>query len=179
MMFIPEPRLSPPLLAWLLVVLIAPWCSLAAEPEGAAQGSAAVAPTDQEMQAIWDWARTNTRLEKAKVIAENLPMTGTEADKFWPLHREYEAALTKLVDRKISILRTLVKDSETMTDQQALELGKQALDLEADRVELKRTYFEKFQQAIPAKKVVRFFQIENQLNMALELQVAAAMPLVK
>jgi hypothetical protein len=32
---------------------------------------------------------------------------------------------------------------------------------------------------MPATKAARFFQLENQLNMALDLQVAAALPLIK
>jgi hypothetical protein len=32
---------------------------------------------------------------------------------------------------------------------------------------------------MPATKAARFFQIENQLNMVLDLQVAASLPLIK
>jgi hypothetical protein len=32
---------------------------------------------------------------------------------------------------------------------------------------------------VPAKKAAQFFQIENQLNAALDLQLAAALPLIK
>ena len=32
---------------------------------------------------------------------------------------------------------------------------------------------------VPAVKATRFFQIENQINLALDLQVAASLPLIK
>jgi hypothetical protein len=32
---------------------------------------------------------------------------------------------------------------------------------------------------IPATKAARFFQLENQINLALDLRVAASLPLIK
>jgi hypothetical protein len=49
----------------------------------------------------------------------------------------------------------------------------------AKRTELKKAYFARFQEAVPATKAARFFQIENQLNMVLELRIAASLPLIK
>ena len=58
-------------------------------------------------------------------------------------------------------------------------VGTKAFDIEDQRTALKRKYFDKFQEAIPAAKAARFFQIENQLNMVLDLRLAAALPLIK
>jgi hypothetical protein len=66
-----------------------------------------------------------------------------------------------------------------MGDKEAVELAKSSFDLEEKKTDLKRKYFKKFQKTIPATKAALFFQVENQLNMALELQVAAALPLIK
>ena len=57
--------------------------------------------------------------------------------------------------------------------------GMQVLDLEEKRTDVKRKYFKKFRRVIPALKGVRFLQIENQINMALDLQVVASLPLIK
>ena len=66
-----------------------------------------------------------------------------------------------------------------MTDDKARELAKKSFDLEEKKTGLKRKYFKKFAKAIAAKKAARFFQIENQINTALDLQVAASVPLIK
>jgi hypothetical protein len=68
---------------------------------------------------------------------------------------------------------------QTMTDQEASELAKATFDLEAQRTELKRKYFPKFAEVVPATKAARFFQIENQLNILVDFQVAATLPLIK
>ena len=66
-----------------------------------------------------------------------------------------------------------------MTEKEAEALAKGAFDLEEKKTSLKRKYFTKFRKIIPATKAARFFQIENQLNMVLDLQVAGALPLIK
>ena len=66
-----------------------------------------------------------------------------------------------------------------MTDQQATALAEKVFDLEKKRTDLKRTWFKKFSKVVPAKKAAQFFQIENQLNAALDLQLAAALPLIQ
>ena len=69
--------------------------------------------------------------------------------------------------------------SKTMTDKEAPELAKGSFDIEEKKTDLMRKYFKKFSKVIPATKAARFFQIENQLNMVLDLQVAASLPLIK
>jgi hypothetical protein len=66
-----------------------------------------------------------------------------------------------------------------MTDAEAAELATKAFALESKRTDLKRKYFKKFRNVVPARKAARFFQIEHQLNMALDLQLAASLPLIK
>ena len=63
-----------------------------------------------------------------------------------------------------------------MTDKQAEQLAKDAFDLEAQRLKLKRAWFKKFAKVVSAKKAAQFFQLENQLNAALDLRIAAALP---
>ncbi len=68
---------------------------------------------------------------------------------------------------------------DKLTDEQARQLATEAFSLEEKRTALKRKYFPQFAQVITARKAVRFFQIENQLNAAVDLQLAAALPLIK
>ena len=68
---------------------------------------------------------------------------------------------------------------ESMSDQQAEQLAKDAFDLEEKRLKLKRTWFKKFAKVIPTKMAAQLFQLENQLNAVLDLRVAAALPLIK
>jgi len=150
----------------------------------AAQPDATPVPSDLDfalgdLRAFVELARSDIRAEKALIISENIPFTDDEAVEFWPLHREYDLELNKLLDRRLALIRQFARTYGTMSDDEAEDLAKNAFNLEEKRTDLKRKYFKKFIKVIPAVKAARFFQIENQINMALDLQVAASLPLIK
>ncbi|MHC1764516.1 MAG: hypothetical protein AB9869_09435 [Verrucomicrobiia bacterium] len=138
-------------------------------------------PDAGNLRAFVELARSDIRVHKALIIAENLPMTEEEAAEFWPLHREYEAALSKLNDEKLALIVRYAEGykAKALNDKEASKLAEESFDLEEKRTKLRRKFFKEFQTAIPAIKAVRFFQIENQLTMVLDLQVAASIPLIK
>jgi hypothetical protein len=136
-------------------------------------------PSAGNLRAFVALARSDLKTQKALIVAENLPMTGDEAAEFWPVQHDYEAELSKLNDQKLALIVRYAKNYQIMTDTEATELAKSSFDLEAKKTELKRTYFKKFSKVIPATKAARFFQIENQINAALDLRVAASLPLIK
>jgi len=131
------------------------------------------------LRAFVELARKDIMLQKATIVAENLPLTEAEAAEFWPIHREYEAELSKLNDRKLELALKFISQQGQMNDEEARVLAKNVFSMEGQRTALKRKYFSKFQKAIPATKAARFFQIENQLNMVLDLRLAAALPEIK
>jgi hypothetical protein len=156
-------------------------CSLAQSgtEKSAAPATAADQPDAGNLRAFVELARSDLKTQKALIIAENLSMTEEEAAEFWPLHRDYEAELSKLNDQKLALIVRYAHNYQAMNDKEAAELAKGSFDLEEKRTDLKRKYFKKFQKVVPATKAARFFQLENQINLALDLQVAAALPLIK
>ena len=123
--------------------------------------------------------RADLKTEKTLIIAQNIHFTEDEAFAFWPLHSEYNLALNKLLDERLVWLGDYAATYKDMTDQDATALAKKVFDWEAKRTSLKRTWFKKFSKVVPAKKAAQFFQIENQINAALDLQLAAALPLIR
>ncbi len=131
------------------------------------------------LRAFIQLARSDLRTHKTLIIAQNIQFTDEEAAEFWPLHSEYNLALNKLLDERLQLLNEYAGIYKTMTDQQATALAKKVFAWEEKRTKLKRIWFKKFSKVVPAKKAAQFFQIENQLNAALDLRLAAALPLIK
>lgn len=131
------------------------------------------------LRAIVALARSDIRTEKALIIAQNIRFTDDEALEFWPAHRDYELELDKLLDQRYALILKFARQFGTMTDADARTLANKAFDLEAKRTALKRKYFKKFSKVIPALKAAQFFQIENQINLAIDLQIAASLPLIQ
>ena len=126
-----------------------------------------------------DLIRADLKNEKALIIAQNVPFTADEAAEFWPLYTEYNAALGLLLDERLALLKEYVGIFDTMTDAQAATLAEKVFALEAKRTELKRTWFKKFSEAVPAKRAAQVFQVENQLNAALDVLLMDSLPLIK
>jgi hypothetical protein len=79
-------------------------------------------------------------------------LTEEESAKFWPLYNEYRAEAGKLSDRAVSLIKDYAANYENMTDDKARDLLKQQLQLEEDRMKLRKSYAGKFEKVMPAKK---------------------------
>lgn len=137
------------------------------------------APDAGNLRAFIELVRSDIRTQKAFILAQNMTFTEDEAVEFWPLQHEYELELSRLYDRRLALIRKFLEMYDSMTDDQATQLAEDALSLEESRTKLKRKYFSKFAEVITPKKAIRFFQIEKQINTAIDLRIAASLPLIK
>jgi hypothetical protein len=138
----------------------------------------AAAPSAADMQTFIALLRSDLQTQKAAVIAENISFTEDEALNFWPMQREYQLAVTKLYDQRLALMREVLDKLDKLSDDEAGALAAKAFAWEHERTKLKEEWYAKFVKVIPAKKAVRFFQIENQVNAAIDLRLSAAMPLI-
>lgn len=122
--------------------------------------------------------RRDIRAEKKKIIAANLPLTETEATKFWPIYDQYVAEMTKHNDEFFSVIRDYAANQKTLTDAQASSMIKRWVEIQIGRDQLRQKYIPLFERVIPGKKVALFYQIDRRLYALLDLQVASEIPLV-
>lgn len=166
-----------------LVIGLVAFYALAQSSDNGTNSSPATTgqPDAGNLRTFIELARSDLKNEKTIIIAQNLDLTEAEGAEFWPLQRDYQNELSRLNDEKLALIVSYAKsyNADSLTDQQATELARNSFDLEAKKTDLKRTYFKKMVKIMPAKKAARFFQIDNQLNMAVDLQVAASVPLIK
>ncbi len=171
---------------WMFPVAAAAAMSLA--PNVFAQASAAppaavdTQPTtdaqNTNIQAYVELLRTNVQAAKTQVLTETMQLNDAQSGKFWPIYREYNLKLQALNDKKIAGIRQYAKVYDTITDAQADQLAKLVLDLENQRNELKKSYYEKFRSALGGIVAARWLQVENQLLMVIDLQIASSLPIV-
>jgi len=147
----------------------------------AAQGTAAATEESRELnlRAYVDLLRSDLRSQKVAVIAEVMQFAPAEDEKFWPVYREYEIELTKVNDDRIALIKEYGATYEAMTDAVADRLALGALDVETRRQALKAKYYGRLKSVISPKTAARFLQVENQILLILDLQIAAALPVVK
>ncbi len=134
---------------------------------------------DMNIRAYIELLRTDVKSEAKSILAEVMNFSGDEAEKFWPIYKEYEAEITKQGDKKFDYIMKYADNYDTMTDALADQLAKGALDLEQARHDLKVQYYERIKKALGAKLAARFMQVHNQILMLIDLQVASSLPIIK
>jgi hypothetical protein len=71
------------------------------------------------------------------------------------------------------------RENETFSDEKAKAMLDEYLDIEREDLRLKRIYREKFSKILPAKKVMRYFQLENKIAAMVNYQITQMVPLAK
>jgi hypothetical protein len=119
------------------------------------------------------------QIEKKAIIVDNMGFTEDESKAFWPVYNEFQQARQKLTERTIKVLKDYMNAYDTLSNEQAGAILKEYVAIEKDRADLKAEYLPKFDKMLPAKKVARYYQIENKIEAILKYQLAREVPLVK
>jgi hypothetical protein len=140
------------------------------QASGQSQGN-----TDQDI----DLLRKDIRSQKKQVIAANMNLTDKEAEKFWPVYDQYTNELVATNDKKYAAIKQYAQNYDTLTDQQAVDLVKQALQVDQDVAQLRMKYIPIFNKVVSGKKTALFFQLDRRLVMLIDIQLSSAIPLVQ
>jgi hypothetical protein len=122
--------------------------------------------------------RSDIRTMKVAVVTEAMQLTAEESDKFWPIYREYEAELANNYDRRIALIRDYARNYTTMTDEKARQLTQDLISIDKGRANLWRKYYYRVERALSAPVAARFVQVERQIGLLIDLQIASEMPLI-
>jgi hypothetical protein len=144
-----------------------------------AQSAPATDPQSKtlNLSAYAELLRSDVRAQKVAIITEVMGFTDAEDKAFWPIYREYDVEMAKLGDERVAMIEEYVSSYAKMTDPIAEKLAAKALDLEARRQALKAKYYERVKTALSPRTAMRFLQVEHQLLLLIDLQIASALPI--
>jgi hypothetical protein len=140
---------------------------------------AAVGRAGQADDANLNILRDTIRANKKALVAASLTLSDDEAAKFWPLYDEYQKKITAVNDRLVALIKDYTTSYSTLTDEHAMKLTEQYLDVERDRNEVRREYLAQFGKLLPGRKVARFYQIENKMDAVVRYDLAGQIPVVE
>jgi hypothetical protein len=145
----------------------------------AANAPARTETQDTNIRAYVELLRADVNEKRTLIYTNIMQLNDEQAAKFWPIYREYDMELNKLNDQKIEGIKEYARNYSNMTDAKADEIATLALELENKRNELKKTYYTKIREALGGLIAARFLQVENQILMVLDLQIASSLPIVQ
>lgn len=122
--------------------------------------------------------RIDLRATKAEVVTDAMELSEEEAEAFWPIYSEYDRALSKLNTARINVMREFMETYPNISEDKAREFSRRTFNFNRRRLELLEKYSRKLEKATSPILAARFAQIENQLLMLVDVQLASDFPLV-
>ena len=140
--------------------------------------SSATITQKKNMQEYVELLRANVRDQKAEIMGSVMALDAQDAAKFWPIYSEYDTELAKVNDLRVANIKEYADNYSQMTDEKADELIQNALNYRKQRGELLAKYYGRVKEALGAVTAARFAQIEEQLLLIIDLQIASSLPIV-
>jgi hypothetical protein len=168
-------------------------CTLAAAGAGLAAQQSSVRQTPAQGTHIQDSARSkelNTQAyiqllhadlsaKKEQIVRETMQLNDQQAAIFWPIYRDYQSEQSKLTAAKLAIVADYSQNFSAMTDEKADQLAQKTMQLDEKRMALREKYYATMKKALSPTLAVRFFQVEHQLQLIVDLQIAANLPIIE
>jgi hypothetical protein len=123
-------------------------------------------------------ARGALKADRKATVAKAMQFSEQEGKAFWPLYEQYRAEMNKSGDALVKLIKDYAQLYPDVPDDRAKVMLKELGRLEKHLVETRNYHFEKIGRVISPAKTLRFAQVENRLDLALRIGMAAEVPLV-
>ena len=164
------------ILRYLLLAAVLPLGSLTAFTQTGPKSS-----DPDDLRAVLETLRSDVNSYKVRVINQAMQLTGPEAEKFWPVYRQYEQELGRVADKKVALIREFADRcaNGTLDNKAANTIAQQWLKNVEARLDLWKKYHKKIAKAVSPARAAQYLQVENQVALFMDLNIAAEMPALR
>ena len=133
----------------------------------------------QDADSYLEVLKSEIKTDKKAIITETMGFTEKESQAFWPIYNEFEYELDKLANKRIANIKDFAANYDSLSDKKADELLMNSFSYLEDRLSLNKKYYKKFAEALTPTVAAKYMQLENQIQLILDLSIAANLPLAK
>ena len=131
--------------------------------------------TDEEIELT----RLTIQAKRNEIVSTAIDLEPDESEAFWPLYRDWRAKIAGLGDRRVKIIRQVNEEYDLLTDTEARSILDEWVRIEGQELKLRKQYIKRFRRILPEKKVARFFQLENKMNVTVYYDLVGTVPLIE
>jgi hypothetical protein len=97
------------------------------------------------------------------------------------VYDQYQKDLQKINQRMVKVIEGYAEDyrNRSLSDDKARKLIDEALAIDKAEADLKSAYAPKLTKVLPARKAMRYLQIENKIRAVVRYDIASGVPLVR
>jgi hypothetical protein len=121
--------------------------------------------------------KSDIRVHMRRIIDVNMQLSDKEAAAFWPIYDRYDEDMSKLNYERSSIYDFYADNYRTLSDKQAKELIRRMNYVDRRKLSIDEKYAREMAKVLPVKTVLRFFQIERQVDRLVALMISSGIPL--
>ncbi|HTV94303.1 MAG TPA: hypothetical protein VMG98_16500 [Verrucomicrobiae bacterium] len=130
--------------------------------------------SEQDIQML----RENIRSARKKIVAANMTLTADQATKFWPIYDQYQADLNKIGDTRWQLMKEYAASYPNVSAEQARDFMTRATQVDQQLIALRQQYVPLFEKVISPKQTALWYQIDRQIDLVVNMQLASMLPLV-
>lgn len=111
--------------------------------------------------------REKIRALKIAYITDQLDLTESEAEKFWPIYNKFDTMLMKLRVEERYKLKKSIREAgglEALSEKEADNITRRMLEIEKKMYETQKAYFSSLRKVISAKKIIKLQMTEREFN---------------
>ena len=125
---------------------------------------------DQQVELL----KRDLKSQKKQIVAANMNLTDSEAEKFWPVYDRYAKDLATIYDTKMALIGEYLDNYQAMDGDEAESYIRRCAAVEDGIMQLRLKYIPAFRKVLSGRQAALFFQIEWRLDLAVNLQLAQA-----
>jgi len=115
---------------------------------------------DKPNPEFWEAIKT----KRIAVFTENIGLTPTEAQQFWPVYNAFDAERTDLMRKRRDLEKKLEESKTGLTDAEYRKIANDFVATHVEEARLMETYNTKYLKILPAEKVCKLYRAERKFR---------------
>jgi hypothetical protein len=123
--------------------------------------------------------RSIVNSERKVFFAQNMELSSEQFTAFWTLYDKYEQESKALMSNSISQIKTLINESDNISDEELDQIQKTTFKRRKKLLSLQNKYYKIMKKEFGTKAASRFLQIDRFVDATVKSQLFGEMPLIK
>lgn len=132
----------------------------------------------QDLNSYIELLKSDMKTEKKVIISEVMQFTENDSKLFWDLYRDYELEMDKLASKRIEYIKEFAENYPNVSNEKADDIMGKAFNYFEDRLELKSDFYDDVKDKLGAFTSAKYIQLDQQIQLVIDVQVSAALPLL-
>lgn len=118
-------------------------------------------------------------IQKRNYIETAMELTPAEEEAFRQVYAEYEAGLAAIEKKRILLAADFLTRHASLDHAGALDMLGRKLGVDNEELACKQSFVSRFMEILPGRKVLRFYQLENQFSTAATSELYRNIPIIR